>query len=237
MRQKLASIAQRLRLPSICVLCNQSHEKQRPICLACQQQFKRLGPSCYHCAYPLPTGESLICGHCVKKRPYVDQLTTTYYYEEPLRSILHEFKYHEGLYFRSFLADLILESISETAKESECLIPVPLHAKRLRQRGFNQAAELTKYLAYKLKKPALLTQCKKILNTPPQAKLSEQDRRKNLKNAFYMPVLPYQHVTLIDDLFTTGSTVNELAKYLKQQGIHRVDVWCCARAVVTPMKV
>ena len=104
-----------------------------------------------------------------------------------------------------------------------------MHPIRLRQRGFNQAAELAKQLAHTLNLPFDLFSCKKIINTAAQAGLNEQQRRKNLRDAFEAKPLPYQHITLVDDLLTTGSTANDLAKVLKKQGVTRVDVWCCAR--------
>ena len=229
MRHKMASISQRLRLPAICSLCNQHHRGHSAICAECHAHIKPIGPACYHCALPLPLGDFLVCGHCCKKKPYVDHAIAAYRFEEPLRTLLHEFKYHEGLYLCSFLATLILNTLPPAAKETQCLIPVPMHIKRLRQRGFNQAAELTKQLGQTLQRPYHLSLCKKIINTVPQASLNAQQRSKNLRDAFYVNPLPYQHVTLVDDLLTTGSTVNELAKTLKEQGVRRVDVWCCAK--------
>ena len=229
MRHKMSSISQRLRLPAICVLCNQYHRGRLAICDKCHHHIMPVGPACYHCALPLPEGDFLVCGHCCKQKPYVDQAIAAYRFEEPLRTLLHEFKYHEGLYLCSFLATLIENALPQAAKETQCLIPVPMHPERLRQRGFNQAAELTKKLGYTLKLPYDLSHCKKIINTAPQASLNAKQRRKNLRNAFRAEPLPYQHITLIDDLLTTGSTVNELAKILKTQGVRRVDVWCCAR--------
>lgn len=233
MRYKFVSITQRLRLPCICALCNQHSADHGAICGECRHHFRPIGTACYHCALPLPDGDFLICGYCTKKPPHIDQMIAAYRYEEPLRTLLHEFKFHEGLYLSSFLATLILDAIPQAAKETECLIPVPMHPKRLQQRGFNQAAELAKKLGRRLSRPCELTRCKKIINTASQASLNEQQRKKNLRKAFKTTPLPYSHVTLIDDLYTTGNTVNELAKTIKDQGVSRVDVWCVARAVVT----
>ena len=230
MRQKKTSISQWLRLPSICALCNQYHRDYHAICHACSTLLVPIGPACYHCALPLPDSDFWLCGHCSKKKPAHDQVIAAYHFEEPLRSLLHEFKYHEGLYLCSFLATLIANAIPSAAYKTQCLIPVPLHPTRLRQRGFNQAAELAKYLGHQLKLPYDLVICKKTINTVPQAGLNANQRQRNLQGAFHVTPLPYQHVTLIDDLFTTGSTVHELAKTLKKQGVERVDVWCCARA-------
>lgn len=229
MRHKMASITQRFRLPSICAICNQYHRDQLAVCTACHELLEPVGPACRHCALPLPDSNFLVCGHCSKKKPYFDQAIAAYRFEEPLRTLLHEFKYHEGLYLCSFLASLILHSLPQDAEKPQCLLPVPMHPSRLRQRGFNQAAELTKQLGHALDLPYDLSRCKKIINTAPQAGLCAAQRRRNLRHAFQVKPLLYQHITLVDDLLTTGSTVNELARVLKQQGVSRVDVWCCAR--------
>ena len=231
MRYKIGSISQRLKLPSYCALCNQYHRGHLAICTACQHHMPHTKTACYHCALPLPESDFLVCGQCCKKKPSIDQAIAAYLFEEPLRTLIHEFKYRDGLYLCSFLASLISSSLPPATKNTQCLIPVPMHPKRLRQRGFNQAVELTKQLGRTLNLPYDLSHCKKIINTDPQASLNARQRRKNLHQAFHTEPLPYQHVTLVDDLFTTGSTVNELAKIIKDQGVNRVDVWCCARVI------
>lgn len=229
MRQKLLIVAQRLRLPSICVLCHQFHQGQFAVCAPCIAFMNPLGIACQHCAYPLADNHYLLCGHCIKKPPHFDNTFITYRFEEPLRSLLHQFKYHSGLYLASFLSHLIFQSIHKQSVMPQCLIPVPMHPQRIKLRGFNQAAVLTQNLAKKLKLPYDLSSCQKIINTEPQASLDKTERQKNLRHAFRCKEMPYQHIALIDDLLTTGSTVNELARVLKKAGVQRVDVWCCAR--------
>lgn len=106
-----------------------------------------------------------------------------------------------------------------------------MHPKRLKLRGFNQAAVLTQTLSKKLQIPYDLTSCQKIINTAPQASLDGEQRQKNLRHAFKVTQIPYEHVALIDDLLTTGCTANELARTLKKSGVRQVDIWCCARTV------
>lgn len=220
-----------LRLPSVCVLCHQYQRKRFAVCQSCSSLLQQIGPACSYCALPLADDKFLVCGLCTKEKPAFDSTMTSYRFEEPLRTLLHEFKYQEALYLRTFLVKLMLDALPSQATQTQCLIPVPLHPKRLRQRGFNQAAELSKLLAKHLKIPCELTLCKKIINTSPQVSLNGKQRRGNLHQAFQSKPTSYQHVTLVDDLLTTGSTANELARVLKQQGVARVDLWCCARAV------
>ena len=230
MRQKIGSITQLLRLPSVCVLCNLYHYQPFAVCRACASLLKQIGPACRHCAHPLPDEKFLVCGDCVKEKPALDNTFTAYLFEEPLRTLLHEFKYHEALYLGGFLAKLVLDALSNRPITTECLIPVPLHPQRLRQRGFNQTVELCKILSKKLKIPYELTLCKRIIHTAPQVNLDKKQREQNLRDAFHSQLTHYQHITLVDDLLTTGSTAKELARVLKQQGAVQVDLWCCARA-------
>lgn len=232
MRQHTASITQMLRLPSICVLCNQYHGGGFAVCADCMALLTPLGPACHHCALPLPEDKFLVCGQCCKKKPCFDQAIAPYRFEGPLRTLLHDFKYHDGLYLSTFFAHAMLESTPADIHQTQCLLPIPMHPKRLRQRGFNQAVELAKLLGRALKLPYDVSHCQKIINTVPQAELNGKQRRQNLKGAFCVQPSAYKHITLIDDLLTTGSTANELAYCLKKQGVAHVDVWCCARVVL-----
>ena len=231
MRAKIAMIAQNLRLPALCALCRQYHSNPKHLacCSDCLESFARLGPACQRCAQPLPNESSSLCPSCHQHPADLDHVLTAYRFEEPLRSLLHEFKYREGLYLSSLMAELMLQAWP-AGHRSACLIPVPLHRSRLRQRGFNQAAELAKRLGKMLRIPCDLSSCQKIVNTPQQAGLNAQQRQRNLQQAFQSRELGYQHVTLIDDLMTTGETANEVARTLKNQGVERVELWCCARA-------
>jgi ComF family protein len=108
---------------------------------------------------------------------------------------------------------------------------VPLHPNRYRQRGFNQSIEIARHVAKQLKIPLDLNSCVRIRDTDHQTGLSAKQRQSNLKQAFAVTKpLVYQHVTIIDDVITTGSTAAALATTLKNQGVNRVDVWACARA-------
>lgn len=230
MRQKLEIITQYFRLPSICILCHQFHNNSLAVCADCIHLFQPLGFKCQYCAHPLPESTFLTCGHCIQQRPHFNQAFVQYRFEEPLRSLLHEFKYHGGFYLNSLFVHLMLNALPKSIKP-DCLIPVPMHPTRLKQRGFNQSALLTRALAHHLNLPYDLGYCIKKVNTAAQVDLNREQRKKNLRHSFEVIKSPLQHVILIDDLLTTGSTANELALTLKQAGVKRVDVWCCARTV------
>ncbi len=232
MHQTLVSITQRLSLPAICALCKQYYRGAEAVCHECIALFQRIESACCYCAYPLPDNDFPVCGHCSKEKPVFDQALIAYRYEEPLRGLIHQFKYHQNLYLASLFTRLIQDAVNTNQTLPQCLIPVPLHPKRMKERGFNQAAVLTRQLARRLHIPYKINACQKIKNTSPQVSLDYKQRKANLKHAFRAKPLKMRHVALIDDLLTTGSTANELAKTLKLAGVERVDVWCCARAVL-----
>lgn len=228
MRHKIDSIAQFLRLAACCVYCNQSFKGPYAICPACTELLATLNNPCVGCALPQTTQDT-VCHACRKQRPGFDQILVRYRFEDPLRTVLHEFKYREGLYLRSFMVKLLLDALPENYRP-DCLIPMPIHRAKLKQRGFNQTTVLTKALARQLMWPWDGTLCSKLRNTPAQAHLDAKQRQNNMEHAFAAHALPYKHIAVIDDLLTTGNTANALARCLKRQGAERVDIWCCARA-------
>ncbi|MDF1684567.1 MAG: ComF family protein [Legionellaceae bacterium] len=225
---KISSIPYLLRLKTPCALCRRLHRGPYSVCTFCEHALIPLGPACQHCATPLINIKNKtklkICSQCIKKKPALDHVFASYRFEEPLRTLLHDFKYRESLHLAKFLV-----SIMGKIPPTECLIPVPSHKKRLKKRGFNHAVILAQLLAKKIQRPCLTSHIQKIVDTPSQAKLDAPERRRNLQNTFKIKALPYQHVTLVDDLITTGSTANELALQLKAQGVARVDLCCIAK--------
>lgn len=228
MFEKWKSISQSWHFPIICLLCQTKHYARQAICQSCFHQFPKLHAPCPLCAMPnSPDGP---CGKCLKHKPITDNIHISYPFTEPLRGLIHTFKYEKGLYLKSFLSQLMLQALQDTQKP-ECLIPIPLHPKRLQERGFNQSLLLTQHLGRLLSIPIDFKSCKKIKHTVPQATLEAKARQQNLSHTFQTAPLPYQHIALIDDVYTTGSTVKALTKILKTQGIKRVDVWCIARTI------
>ncbi|WP_232004057.1 ComF family protein [Legionella jordanis] len=227
----MTSIPQKLRLPSVCVVCQQYHRNSCAVCQICLGLFSRLTQACRYCAFPLPDDNFPICGTCSKIKPHFDAAFIAYRFEEPLRTLLHDYKYNSALFLRKVLAKLMLDALPDSGLNSECLIPVPLHSQRLKDRGFNQSAELCKLLSRHTGIPYHLNLCRKIRPTEAQMTLNIRKRQKNLTNAFAVEARNYKHITLVDDLLTTGNTVQQISKLFKEQGVEHIDVWCCARAV------
>lgn len=220
--------------PQKCILCAVATNSMKSLCQDCISNLP-LAPSvsCPQCGITT-TGE--VCGRCLKNPPHFDSTLALFTYAFPVDAILQHYKYNNALYLGELFGTLLSESIFNTA--CDVIMPMPLHSKRLQDRGFNQSLEVAKILAKQLDIPLDQTSCTRIKDTAPQASLPLGDRLKNMRNAFDIKPnqLPHQikgkHIVIIDDVMTTGSSLNELAKTLKAAGAKRVDCWVIARASI-----
>jgi ComF family protein len=130
------------------------------------------------------------------------------------------------------LTDQLIQRLNQTAMlRVDAILPVPLHPGRLRQRGFNQALELARPIARQYRLPLLLNHVKRVKNTLEQSSLSGKERKTNLRQAFSLVKgINYPAIAIVDDVMTTGSTVEELSGLLKKNGVNYVEIWCLARA-------
>lgn len=227
------SITHYLSMQGACVLCQTSTKNPTMLCSFCNSLLQIIPYSCARCSLPLPTEQFHLCGNCIRHPPSYDKIYTHYIFVEPLRSLIHQYKYHHALHLRRLLMHWLLEAWSPEMRTADCIIPVPMHPSRLKQRGFNQSTELAKRLAKTLNLPFEQSLCRKIKPTVPQVGLNAQQRQHNLRNSFQTQATTYQHILVIDDLVTTGITADLIASSLKEQGVKRVDIWCCARAIPT----
>jgi ComF family protein len=156
-----------------------------------------------------------------------------YRYAEPLSGLIQGYKFNQRLQNGRLLAGLMLRQLVERLEPlPELLIPVPLHTSRVRERGFNQSKELGQLLGRKLGMPMDYSIVRRCRATQAQTGLSAKERQHNIKGAFeVIGQVSARRVALVDDVMTTGSTVNELARCLKRSGVHEVEVWVVARAV------
>lgn len=181
------------------------------------------------CARPLNT-EIPLCGECLSRPPAFDTSYAPYIYQGAMRYMILGLKSGAEYKNARSLGLLFAKSVQK-APRPDCILPVPLHQARYRQRGFNQVIEIARTVSNELQIPIDLTTCVRHRDTPHQTNLSAKQRRKNIKNAFaVLKPIQTQHIAIIDDVMTTGSTVQELARVLKKAGAARVDVWVCARA-------
>jgi ComF family protein len=215
-----------------CRLCSLPTEDVSGLCHGCLADLPWNRHACPRCGAGLANLVLTACGECLRHPPQFDSSHIPFRYAPPLIPFITGLKFHARLAEARFLAELFLCGFPANALPlPECLIPVPLHAKRLRERGYNQALELTRLLSQRLHLPIENQIVQRRLHTRPQSELSGDTRRRNIRQAFQLktPVV-YRHVALIDDVVTTGSTVNELARVLRQAGVEKIQVWAIARA-------
>jgi ComF family protein len=194
------------------------------LCAACDADLPRLAPPrCPRCALESPRGE--VCGRCLSEAPRYDATFAALAYEFPADALVHALKFRGELALACVLGELLLQSISSL--EIDCVIPVPLSAARLRERGYNHAAEIARHVA-----PAKLdlALCVRSRDTPAQMDLPFAERRRNVRGAFRCTRrLAGQSVAVVDDVMTTGATLDEIASVLKAAGATRVVNWVAAR--------
>lgn len=175
----------------------------------------------------------MLCGNCLSHHYYYDRVYSPFIYSEDIRYLIKKMKYQKKIHFAHTLSSLFVQkshSINDF-QLPQAIIPMPMHNKRLKQRGFNQALELSRFFASHYKLPLNYTSLIRSKHTDLQAGLTAIERQKNVQKAFIIEApLDYEHVALIDDVMTTGSTVNEAAKILKKSGVKKVDIWIIARA-------
>jgi len=171
------------------------------------------------------------CGQCLNHTPFFDNTQALFQYGFPIDAVLQQFKYNKQLSSADFFTHLILQHWTKP-QDIDRLIPMPMHPARLGERGFNQSLEVAKQLSKPWSLPLDFDSCSRVKNTPPQATLSLKARIDNVKNAFACQGrLNGEHVLILDDVMTTGATLNALAKALKQAGASRVSCWVIARSV------
>lgn len=216
-------------LPPTCLLCGSHSDQRRDLCKACEADLPWVGTACYQCALPITGGT--VCGLCLKNTPPYDRTIALCYYRFPMPHLVTGLKFQKKLSHAQVLGNLLADRMEFLyVSKPDVLIPVPLHPKRLRQRGYNQALELARPIAKRLNMPIDFRSCQRIKATEAQTGIPAKERMKNMKGAFSVSSsLNKSHVVLIDDVMTTGSTVIELSRVLRESGVKQIDVVCCAR--------
>lgn len=234
--RKLLNFILQLFLPYRCILCLETSNQRRDLCSECQKTLPILSHTCQQCGIVLPINIEK-CGQCIQYSPYFDNTHVGFDYSAPVDHWLKQFKFHKKNLYARILCEIFAEQLAQKISQfpnikPQLLLPVPLHWKRLTKRGFNQAYIIAHYLSRRLNIPIMQHPIiKRIKSTPPQSSLRQDKRRQNIKNAFTLkkPVA-LEHIAIIDDVMTTGNTVNELTKLLKNYGITRISVWVLTRA-------
>lgn len=201
-----------------------------PLCTACLGELPLLpGMRCPLCALPTPGGE--VCGACLKRPPAFDRCQAVYVYAHPADILVQRLKYGGELALAGFLAERLMRAI-DTTELPDLILPMPLHPARLAERGFNQAVEIGRALSARLDVPLAVDVCQRVRDTPAQAGLDLVERRRNLRGAFAcVGSLRGRRIALIDDVMTSGASLDELAKALRNAGAPSVEAWVVARTL------
>lgn len=206
------------------------------LCIECLNDLVWLGHSCDRCALPLPDPLVTRCGACAAGQGRVDAAVAALAYEFPVSYLIAALKYRRQQHLARVLAELLAIRLRELGAERQLiwpdlLVPVPLHWWREYRRGYNQAALLAQALGRELVLPVALRALRRTRATPPQTGLRRVQRQRNVRGAFRLGVAAEGlHVAIVDDVLTTGSTVQEVAGLLQRAGASHVSVWCVARA-------
>lgn len=215
-------------LPQDCHVCGQD-SGDHMVCAACEAGMPRLaGPLCPVCA--LPAAEGATCGACQKSPPHYDATLAPFPYAFPVAHLIQGLKYRHRLPLAGWLANEIALWIASPGVD--CIIPLPLSAQRMKERGFNQAQEIARSLAQRLDLPLVPAACIRVLDSAPQASLPWKARQANVRHAFECRIdLTGKTVAVVDDVMTTGATLNEFARTLKLHGAQRVENWVATRTL------
>ena len=218
--------------PSQCAVCH-DWGKQR-VCELCVARFAPVVPRCQRCAIEVPA-VATFCGACLTDPPPFEHTLAAVDYAHPWDGLITQFKFHQGLDLAPALTQRLLHTFGEGDRPAPALLlPIPLSAARLRERGYNQAWELARRLGRVLNCHADATLLLRVKDTPHQLALAPDKRAGNVHAAFAVEPrrraeLAGTTVTLVDDVMTTGATVSEAARTLLQAGAARVHVWVVAR--------
>ena len=214
--------------PPRCLLCGEPGVNGRDLCPACTAALPWNASACLRCALPLPAPAT--CGACLQKPPPMDETHAVFVYGFPLDRLVPRLKFHNDLAAGRLLSELMAEALCALPRPA-ALVPVPLHDTRLGRRGYDQALELAAPLAQRLRIPLLADALRRTRATSPQSELDAAARQRNLRRAFTVhadAALP-DHVVLVDDVMTTGATLEAAARALRRAGVSRVEAWVCAR--------
>lgn len=220
--------------PPVCIHCGSLVERSvlRHLCAGCAAKVDTVAPPhCETCGYPfagiLEGGRE--CPHCLALVPQFRSGRTTALYRGPMASFVRELKYHRGEFLAGDVARIAAATPGFGAfLRGAALVPVPLHSRKRRERGFNQAESIAGAFATIAEGVTVVPALQRVVDTGTQTRLDRPTRQENLKNAFAMTrtpsLTPGLRIVLVDDIFTTGATLNACASVLRKAGFENLDV-------------
>jgi len=213
-------------VPQSCQLCGA--DGAAPICPPCLDDLPWLPlERCAVCAVPITLGH--VCGACLNRPPRFESVEALLAYRFPVDALICAYKYGRRLALGRVMGEWLGRQV---ARDVDVIVPMPLSDQRLAERGFNQALEIARAAAAASGVPLLARACRKVADTPPQAALPWKERAKNVRRAFVCDAdVEDLRVAVVDDVLTTGATLNELARVLLKAGATAVRGWVVARTL------
>lgn len=219
-------------LPPVCLVCHRHVAAHHCLCGGCWREIRFIRqPLCDTLGIPLPfdSGERTVSAGALADPPNYDRARAVAHFNGAMRTLVHQLKYNDRHEARDLFGRWLISAGGELLDGADMLVPVPLNRRRLLWRRFNQSALLAKELARHSRLPMAPHVLDRIKSTPQQVGLSEAQRRDNVRGAFRVPksarsAIAGKHIVLIEDVITTGATVNACARALKRGGAERVDV-------------
>lgn len=211
--------------PQTCHFCGKVCREK--LCSECAKKVEYIQePRCKRCGKPIRYDEKEFCHDCANSRVSYEQGKSVWLHKGPVRWSIYQFKYHNRRIYGEFYAQELYRLYGNQLKEwgIQVIIPVPLHQKRKGKRGYNQAEIIAKHLGKLSGLPVETKAVIRVQNTKPQKELNHKDRKKNLRAAFRVKKAwkSVQNILLVDDIYTTGNTIDAVAKVLKEKGAHKV---------------
>ncbi len=227
--------------PPVCLVCRAGLVKIQDLhlCPTCSADVTLITPplcTCCGMVFNSKAGDNHFCSTCLKSPYFFSKARAILPYSDKAAKLIHSFKYNGSTsQFSTFKVLWLRSGLKDDLFSPDLIIPVPLHIDRLRERGFNQALLLAQIFFSDQKEKITPHILKRLKKTPHQTTLSGQARRKNMKNAFAIidkEIIKSKRILLVDDVFTTGTTVNECARILHQAGADEIQVLTLARVMV-----
>ncbi len=234
----LGHILRDILFPPCCAACRTwiPSSARDYLCLDCLLSIRHIeSPICTVCGQPFhgPQGSDHVCGQCMENLPPFDTARSIFQYQGPVRTLIHRLKYNDNGYALKAVSSLTRDYIPQEYINPDMIVPIPLHFRRTRKRGFNQSLRLARAIFPQI--PIAIDLLKRTLNTKPQTDLPRKERLRNMRNAFTVSGrVPegVKTILLLDDIFTTGATAAACAVALKKAGIKEVHVITMARTVL-----
>lgn len=226
--------------PPQCYVCKKILEGEDGLCFECLSKINFISkPMCEVCGFPFEfklsnKNNHLICPRCIKQPPRFARCVSAVRYDEVSKKIILPFKHGDKTNFAKFMAKVMCLTGKNLINDADVIIPIPIHFTRMLKRKYNQASLLSKLIGKQMKKEVLYSTLLRKIATKSQGHLSTKERKSNVSGAFcvkYPEKIKGKKVLLIDDVFTSGATVNECTKVLKKNGAKQVYVLTFARVI------